>query len=769
VDTSKNSDPRFLRATTGAIPSNAALAGKCGVPLGVVVQPFAEGEDMEDIPVVNFGNSLEAVRCKKCRGYISPFTKFVEGGRLWVCTLCGFRNQVVASYYSRLNDAGEREDLAARPELTCGTVEYDAPQDYMVRAPQPPVYVFVVDVSYSAVSSGMVAAAAETIRESVGTLAANARTQFALITFDSTIHFYRIAADAGSPQMLVMPDLDDPFLPVPEDLLVNLNDNKEAIDTLLESLPRMHESTHSVESATGPALTAAFSIMHRVGGKLCLFQACLPSVGKGKLRPREAPAMLGTEAETSLLVHDQTDDAQHYKHLAVDFSRKQISVDTFLFSANYTDVASIGYLSRYTAGQVYYYPAFTGAVDGPRFASDLTHTLSRTTGFECVLRLRSSAGISLPHLYGSFFVRGSDLLMLPNITSDSTISAEMQYESALQPGSVMYVQVASLYTDADDHRRIRVQNLAIPVAGALSDAFDHADASAIATLLTKQALDTAVRRGLVAARRAVHTAVVDMVRAYRAASAATGGRGMPAHSTGKGELELPETLALLPEMAMCLQKSLMLRGGNSVRSDERAAAIYRLLQAPLPSIVRLARPRLMSVLDMPPQAGAPAADAASMSPDDLAGDDSVVLPPRLPATTEHLRTDGVFLVDNGMDMYLWVGSSVGAEALNALFGVTSWEGVDTVRFTLPALESPMNGRLRAIIDALQEGLPQAAALHVVVQGMGGWEGRFLWALAWDRTDFPGGNTSFTEYKEALAREGQGLAGAGMPHGMPPRR
>lgn len=50
---------------------------------------------------------------------------------------------------------GLRQDINDRPELQRGCVEFIAPSEYMVRAPQPPVYFFMIDVCYAAVSSGM--------------------------------------------------------------------------------------------------------------------------------------------------------------------------------------------------------------------------------------------------------------------------------------------------------------------------------------------------------------------------------------------------------------------------------------------------------------------------------------------------------------------------------------------------------------------------------------------------------------------------------------
>jgi protein transport protein SEC24 len=68
------------------------------------------------------------------------------------CFLCA----VPSEYYAQLDATGKRVDLNQRPELTKGTVEFVAPAEYMVRPPMPPVYFFLIDVSISAVRSGMI-------------------------------------------------------------------------------------------------------------------------------------------------------------------------------------------------------------------------------------------------------------------------------------------------------------------------------------------------------------------------------------------------------------------------------------------------------------------------------------------------------------------------------------------------------------------------------------------------------------------------------------
>ena len=62
---------------------------------------------------------------------------------------------------------------------------------------------------------------------------------------------------------MVVADLDDVFLPLPDDLLVNLVDSRTVVESFLDNLPNMFQDNVNVESSHGPALGAAFMVMVR--------------------------------------------------------------------------------------------------------------------------------------------------------------------------------------------------------------------------------------------------------------------------------------------------------------------------------------------------------------------------------------------------------------------------------------------------------------------------------------------------------------------------
>ncbi|CAM9939519.1 unnamed protein product [Sphacelaria rigidula] len=396
--------------------------------------------------------------------------------------------------------------------------------------------------------------------------------------------------------MLVVPDLSDPFLPVPEDLLVNLSESRAVVETLLDSLAQareynnarvfvlaqMHAGTRDAECCLGAALTAAGKVMGHVGGKMVVLCASLPSTGEARLKHRENPRALGTDREHMLLKAEDP----WYQNKAVEFSKLQICVDLFLFSGQYTDVATLANLPKFTAGQLFYYPGFTAQVEGDRFNVDLSRVLTRATAFEAVMRVRATRGLRITNFYGNYFIRGTDLLALPNCTPDSVFAVEFGYDEQLLTSSVVSVQAALLYTTSCGERRIRVHNLAIPVETVIQNVFDSVNIDVLCNILAKQALEArkqslSLKSGLDTARGRIQQACVDMVRASRG-----GGYGSSPYMAPGGQQQqqgtaISNAIQLLPLYSMALQKNVAFRGGTDVRSDERANVMSQLASMPV--------------------------------------------------------------------------------------------------------------------------------------------------------------------------------------------
>jgi len=551
---------------------------------------------------------------------------------------------------------------------------------------------------------------------------------------------------------------------------VHLFDHRESLELLLDSLPGSYAGTRCVDSALGPAVEAAYLLAQHIGGKVVVVQAALPTVGTGRLKARELPRMLGSEREKELVSPDVTADAGYYKGRAADFSKQQLSVDFFLFNPNYADVATLGSLSRYTSGQVYWYSSggsYSPEADGARFQKDLINDLTRTTAFEAVMRVRATKGVAINSFYGNFFIRGADLLALPNATPETAFNVELGFDPqvALAAGSVVSVQSALLYTSSTGERRIAVHTLARPVVTVLADLFKSVDEAAVANMMAKVALDNTLKSGLPAARKYLHDRVVCIIRAYRQASQ-TGAGGLVGHMQPRGPAPgvppgaggaadlasmLPDCLQMLPLLSLGLTKSPAFRGGDSVRSDERASLVYRLLTMPIAQSRKFIYPHLYPLHQLGEgegfavPAGAPGGGEVE-PPHPFAGP-LVKLPASVALNMSSLTPEGALLLDNGVELYLWVGRAAPEALVRSLWGEGGAPSGADPRAALPVLDNVFSRRVNEIVRALRADAASAQRLRIVRDGSGDPnEHRFYWHLVEEKTNFNGGHVTYQEVR-----------------------
>ncbi|KAG9326896.1 hypothetical protein KVV02_001420 [Mortierella alpina] len=672
-----NCDPSYKRSTLNAIPATSQLLTKSRLPFGLVITPYRsvkEGE--EPVPVVS--DSIIA-RCRRCRTYINPFVKFVEGGQRWKCNMCYTLNEVPSSFdYD--SQTQQPVDRWQRKELNHAVVEYIAPTEYMVRPPQPLVYMFVIDVSYPAIQCGMVATAATTILESLDRIPNDeGRTKVGIITVDSSIHFYNLNTTSGEPQMLVVSDLEEAYLPQPQDLLCNLSECRATLEALLNRMSDMFKDTQNVGNALGPALNSAYKLISPIGGKILCLQASLPNLETGTLKMREDPKLLGTSKESTLLQAASS----FYKSFAVECSKSQVCVDMFLFGSQYSDVATLSCLPRFTGGSTFFYPAFTAAKseDALKFAHELAEFLSQRIALEAVMRVRASKGLRMSAFYGNFFVRSTDLLSLPNVPRDQSYSIEVSYDDNLTIPIVCF-QTALLHTSSSGERRIRVLTLAVPVTTSLSELYMSADQVAISTLLACKAVERGMNSKLDDARDALTNKVVDILGVYKTHMTASSSGATP-------NLQVCDNLKLLPLLTLGMLKHVALRGGSQIPSDLRSYAMHLLSTLPSQCLIPFVHPRFYSLHDMPEHCG-------------TIGADGIEMPQAMNLSSERLTRSGLYMLEDGQNIFLWIGRDAVPQLCMDLFGVPNYESIRGGKTTLPTLESDFNQRVNLIVGKTRE-------------------------------------------------------------------
>ena len=245
---------------------------------------------------------------------------------------------------------------------------------------------------------------------------------------------------------------------------------------------------------------------------------------------------------------------------------------------------------------MYYYPKFNVKVmeEALQFERDLVSFLGRPVGFEAVLRIRASKGLSLSAYHGNFFLRSSDLLSLPNVSPDNSYAVQMTIEENLA-GPYAVFQTALLHTSCFGQRRIRVITSVVPVTSSFPELFDRIDQGAMVTLLCKLAIERALTSKLEDARDALVNKCIDIMATYKNQVAST--------VTTAGQLSICDPLKQFPLLILAMLKHPFIRfgTGGTIGSDQRIYSMFLLRNMYVHETLNYLHPNFYSLHNLPEQ------------------------------------------------------------------------------------------------------------------------------------------------------------------------
>lgn len=328
---------RYLRTSINVVPPTSDQFRKLRIPWVVLARPLAPAAPGDEpVPLASFPGASGPPRCAACRAYVNPgFQVSVKNdGRVrMTCNLCGSEFDGPDSYVPHVVPSAQRHLLglsgaggsgggglgaanqasAGPPELSKGSYEAEVSGEYLVRPPEPPCHLFLIETSRAAIETGAARAAARAVRAALDALPAPERALVALATFDSGVAFYDLAgaqsrrtrsanasasasagAEGGSqgpasalsvggahaatpsgtldasspsrapsafarpPPALVVGDVSDPFCPLPPPAARPLRHVRPALLAALDAVERLEPATAPLaDGAAGAAIAAA--------------------------------------------------------------------------------------------------------------------------------------------------------------------------------------------------------------------------------------------------------------------------------------------------------------------------------------------------------------------------------------------------------------------------------------------------------------------------------------------------------------------------------
>ncbi|NWY64326.1 SC24C protein, partial [Erithacus rubecula] len=687
-----NASPRYIRCTSYNIPCTSDMAKQSQVPLAAVIKPLAALPPEETLPyLVDHGES-GPVRCNRCKAYMCPFMQFIEGGRRFQCCFCSCVTEVPPHYFQHLDHTGKRVDFYDRPELSLGSYEFLATVDYCKnnKFPSPPAFIFMIDVSYNAVKSGLVRLICEELKSLLDYLPREGNMEesairVGFVTYNKVLHFYNVKSSLAQPQMMVVSDVADMFVPLLDGFLVNVNESRTVIASLLDQIPEMFADTRETETVFAPVIQAGLEALKAAecAGKLFIFHTSLPiAEAPGKLKNRDDRKLINTDKEKTLF-QPQT---SFYNNLAKDCVAQGCCVDLFLFPNQYLDVATLGVVPYQTGGSIYKYAYFQLETDQYRFLNDLRRDVQKEVGFDAVMRVRTSTGIRATDFFGAFYMSNTTDVEMAGLDCDKTITVEFKHDDKLSEDSGALLQCALLYTSCAGQRRLRIHNLSLNCCTQLADLYRNCETDTLINYLAKFAYRGVLSSPVKTVRDALINQCAQILACYRKNCASP---------SSAGQLILPECMKLLPVYLNCVLKSDVLQPGPEVTTDDRAYIRQLVTSMDVAETNVFFYPRLLPLTK---------ADV-----------DSDSLPAAIRNSEERLSKGDIYLLENGLNIFVWVGVSVQQGLIQNLFGVSSFSQISNALSTLPVLENPFSKKVRSIVDMLQGQRSRYMKLIVVKQ------------------------------------------------------
>jgi len=207
---------------------------------------------------------------------------------------------------------------------------------------------------------------------------------------------------------------------------------------------------------------------------------------------------------------------------------------------------------------------------------------------------------------------------------------------------------------------------------------------------------------------------------------------------GSGLL-ISQSLRLLPLFVLACLRSSGFR--NNVRVDERSYCFSQFKTLPLTLLLQLVYPDLYRIDTLTD-------DGAIKEEDDDGAEIIIPQPTRLQLSFEKISATGMYLLDVGDIIYIYICRGIHALILERLLGITRLQDVDETQTELPERDNEESERLRVFISWLNASKPYPAPIQLIREDSKA-RNIFVQHVIEDRLD---GSFSYFEFLQHLKQQ-----------------
>uniref|UniRef100_A0A8C6PZR6 SEC24 homolog D, COPII coat complex component n=1 Tax=Nothobranchius furzeri TaxID=105023 RepID=A0A8C6PZR6_NOTFU len=377
----------------------------------------------------------------------------------------------------------------------------------------------MIDVSYNNIKSGLVRLICDELKTLLEKLprqegAESSAVKVGFVTYNKVLHFYNVKSALAQPQMLVVSDTAEMFVPLLDGFLVDYQESKAVICNLLDQIPDMFADTNESETVFAPVVQAGVEAFKAAecSGKLFIFHSSMPTAeAPGKLKNRDDKKLVGTDKEKTLfLPHKGV-----YEQLSKDCVAQGCCVDLFLFPSQYLDLATMAHVPSHTGGSVFKYNNFQIQTDGDHFLRDLRKDLQKSIGFDAIMRVRTSTGFRATDFFGAVHMNNTTDIEMAAVDCDKAVTVEFKHDDTLGEDTGALIQCALLYTTIGGQRRLRVHNLSLNCSSQLSELYKSCETDALINFFAKSAYRAILTQPVKNVREILVNQTAHMLACYR--------------------------------------------------------------------------------------------------------------------------------------------------------------------------------------------------------------------------------------------------------------
>ncbi|KAJ3430568.1 sec24-related protein [Anaeramoeba flamelloides] len=699
-------------------------------------------------------------RCSGCKSFVNVFTNFFKQGLNWKCNLCGRINETPEGYYCKLdNKTNLRTDRPQRIEFN--NLVYEMKKKTIKKNKDRvsnfnnlnlsnnnnnnnnknknnsnnnknksnirnrPAFLFVIDVSNSANRTTVLESICKILLKLIQNppkdhpIWNNPNLLIGFITFDDQIHVYQFKKERKRPHMIVVSDFENIISPHPSGTLFSLTENQNQIVDWLKNFPKFFSKNRnaSFKNNTIPCLTKALmfskNVLKRNGGKMILFCSTIPEINTGinplilnrnkkadtnnNNRNNNSNNKKNSNSKAKSNINKNDNNSQNKQDgsstwltkYSFDCSDLQISIDLFICTDQLIQVNKANFLTRNTSGRLFVYDDFSkNIMKNKVFQNDFKTVLTQNRAWYSFMRIICDSGTQIKNVYGNYLVNTSKLIKCPNITPSDSFLIKLERKEKLLSDAACFIQVIIYYTHFSGERRIRVINKCLLATNEIYQVFLNVNLNLIFNYYIRSQIEKKVDNStFINFNKDVKHNCVRIIKQFYATELGKKLLLSTINQSQNATFNLPQSLELLPFFTNSLTKNnlfltdsfLTIQKRNYYYSYFQSQSAFQTTTFLSPFFYDLSNLRIES-------------------------EKKWIFPARLSLTKTNLKSDGVFLITNGLELFMYVGKDVKQSLLIQIFGKDQLLNLNKNEITIPKLMSVYNKIIRLIIKTICHSL-----------------------------------------------------------------